>query len=634
MVGNEERMNVAHNLPRTALAPKGKASDAPLRVIQHGLLPLSLVLWGVGISRTNVSHLGSYGLPAALPLVFYAGIALLLVSAGIEFGRTQLSELRLALHSVALTVMIYATAPLVYKDGRYSWLYKMIGVVQYVNAHGSVNRSIDIYQSWPGFFALASWFDKVAGVASPLDYAKWAQPVVELAAIPLLYSIYRSLSLPPWSRWLAIMLYSAGNWIGQDYFSPQAEATLLSLGIMAIATHWIFAIQPKGRQKQESVDVASRSNPGTSGTSAKARRRESVQHLALIVVLFAILIVTHQLSPYIIALQLFILVIIWLPQARLLAVISGVVVVGVALVYLIPNLGYLKENGGLTLSISQFLSNAKTPNVAYMATPPMSHRIIGDSAGLLSGGIWLLAIAGSWRQRKRARMVIALLAMTFTPIAILLVQSYGNEGILRIYLFSLPWAAALGSVALMPLRLHSSAWFRSLRAIVPLAVTLALFFPAFFGDDAAYVMPADEVETITNFLQTAEPGPIFAAIDNWPSADTSNYNDFLLGSIFDSDRFIHLMQEPTGVGPYLARTLWYNFKKQLGYIIVAPSMLAYNSDFGVTSPKNFALLESALSHSPYWRIVLSHDGTVIYQLTPAVRQISPGPATYVDVSIP
>ena len=45
--------------------------------------------------------------------------------------------------------MLYGTAPLVYSQGRYSWLYKTIGVVRYVNANGRLNPAIDIYQNCP-----------------------------------------------------------------------------------------------------------------------------------------------------------------------------------------------------------------------------------------------------------------------------------------------------------------------------------------------------------------------------------------------------------------------------------------------------------------------------------------------------
>src|SRR5260370_35508845 len=156
----------------------------------------------------------------ALPIVYYAGLAVLVISAGAELARRSPSGWRLSLHAVALVVMLYGTAPLVYSQGRYSWLYKTIGVVQYVNEHGQLNRHIDIYQNWPGFFAFAACFGKAAGVASPLSYAKWAHLAFELAALPLLYLIYDGLSLSLRQRWLALLLYSARTWIAKTSSSP------------------------------------------------------------------------------------------------------------------------------------------------------------------------------------------------------------------------------------------------------------------------------------------------------------------------------------------------------------------------------------------------------------------------------
>ena len=138
------------------------------------LLPLSLILWAIGLSRTNATNLGGYGLVTNLSPVFYAGVVLLVISALVELNRARPTRWRMSSHAAGLVVMLYATPAIVYPQGRYSWLYKTIGVVQYINHYGHLNRHIDIYQNWPGFFALAAWFGKVAGVSTPLDYAKWA----------------------------------------------------------------------------------------------------------------------------------------------------------------------------------------------------------------------------------------------------------------------------------------------------------------------------------------------------------------------------------------------------------------------------------------------------------------------------
>src|SRR5689334_18534865 len=130
-------MNFAYNVTdRTRTDDRADSSGTALRVLRATLLPLSLILWGIGLSQTKVNNLSPFGLPGALPPTFYAGLALLIASAGIEFSRRLLSPVRLGLHAVALVVILYGTAPILYQEGRYAWLYKTIGVTQYVSAHG------------------------------------------------------------------------------------------------------------------------------------------------------------------------------------------------------------------------------------------------------------------------------------------------------------------------------------------------------------------------------------------------------------------------------------------------------------------------------------------------------------------
>lgn len=615
-------MNVAcHVSEQTAVDAPARRLSMPARAARLIFLPSSLILWAVGVSRADSAHLGLYGLPPALPLVFYAGLAVLLVSAGMEFGRARPSAARLALHAIALVVMLYGTAPLVYKDGRYSWLYKTVGVVQYVSAHGSLDRSIDIYQSWPGFFAFAAWFDKVAGVGSPLDYAKWAQLVLELAAIPLLCTIYAALSLPVWHRWLAVMLYAGSNWIAQDYFSPQGVATVLSLGIMAVVARWM--IVAGGRHRRDSEAPGDEPAAGPHHASAGRRLRESAPFIAMLIFLFCVLTATHELSPYIVTVQIAALAIAGLARPRWVALAAAVI----ALAYLAPNFSYVNSHYGLLSSLGRFFSNFQSPS-AGDGRPPESHTVIAGSADLLTAGVWLLALAGAWLRRRAARRTpLALLLLAFSPILVLFGGGYGNEGILRVYLFSLPWAAALAAFALAPPGGVRRAPLRpALAAAVPLALAVALFFPAFFGNDASNVMQPGEVNTVMAFLRTARPGPVFAAIDNAPASDTANYNEWPTGSIFDSPGFITPAEENPGIAAFLARTMVHHFGDGPAYVLVTPSMTAYNAAFGITRPGSIPMLLSSLARSPYWQLVVSRDGTVIYKLTAAARHVPPGPA--------
>ena len=401
------------------------------------LLPVGIALWAFGVSTTAATALGPYGLPPVLPTAFWAGVALIVVSAAVELGRDHVSGWRMALHTATLTVMLYGTAPLVYSQGRYSWLYKTIGVVQYVNANGRLNPAIDIYQNWPGFFALAAWFGKVASVASPLAYAKWAQLVFELAALPLLYLAYDALSLTTRQRWLALLLYAGTNWIGQDYFSPQGLGTLLSLGIMAIALRWLYV-----RKSLTSPGV--QAGKDRAGKSSRRGRYPLLLGVALLVIYF-VLSFEHELSPYILAVQIGALAVARLVRPRWLPIL----LVAIALGYLAPRFGYVNSTYGLLNSIGNFFSNARPPALQGGGVSAAQHMILrGQEA--LSLGMWFLAVVGVVLGRRGGRSVGALALLAFSPFITLALLAYGQEGVLRVYLFSLPWTAALAALALAP----------------------------------------------------------------------------------------------------------------------------------------------------------------------------------------
>jgi hypothetical protein len=401
------------------------------------LLPVGIGLWALGVSTTDATALGPYGLPPVLPTAFWAGVALIVVSAAVELGRDHPSGWRMSLHAVTLAIMLYGTAPLVYSQGRYSWLYKTIGVVQYVNAHGQLNHNIDIYQNWPGFFALAAWFGKVAGVASPLAYAKWAQLAFELAALPLLYVAYDALSLTIRQRWLALLLYTGTNWIGQDYFSPQALGTLLSLGVMAIALRWFYL-------RKSLLPPASEPDRACPGQTS-SRAGYPVLLFAALLLIYFVLTFEHELSPYILAVQLGALAVARLLRPRWLPVLLAAIAVG----YLLPRFSYVNSTYGLLNSIGNFFSNA-TPPAFQRGSVPAAQRLIEHSQEALSLGMWCLALAGAWLRRRSGRTVLALVLLAFSPFIMLVLLAYGQEGILRVYLFSLPWTAALAALALAP----------------------------------------------------------------------------------------------------------------------------------------------------------------------------------------
>ena len=87
--------------------------------------------------------------------------------------------------------VLHGTAPAVFAEPRYPWVYKHFGVVEYIVAHGSVNGQIDIYHNWPGFFAGAAWLERWASASE--SFAGWSQVFFNLTYFLELSFIYQAL---------------------------------------------------------------------------------------------------------------------------------------------------------------------------------------------------------------------------------------------------------------------------------------------------------------------------------------------------------------------------------------------------------------------------------------------------------
>src|SRR5207253_4125007 len=88
-----------------------------------------------------------------------------------------------ALHPAALVPVVHGTPAIAYGTLRYSWAWKHIGIVDYIQRHGSVNPDIgflDAYHNWPGFFALAALVTRLGGWHDAIGIATWAPVFFEL----------------------------------------------------------------------------------------------------------------------------------------------------------------------------------------------------------------------------------------------------------------------------------------------------------------------------------------------------------------------------------------------------------------------------------------------------------------------
>jgi hypothetical protein len=339
--------------------------------------------------------------------------------------------------------------------------------------------------------------------------------------------------------------------------------------------------------------------------------------------------ISHELSPYIVVLQLLGLSVMKFVRPRWVVLAMGTVVAG----FLAINFTYVNQHYGLLASLGNFFSNVQPPSDSTGAVAiPLSHRVISDASRLLSGLMWLLALVGAWRIRKSRRLAFGLLILLFSPVFVLVAGAYGNEGVMRVVLFSLPWAACLAACGLARFRPADAdrgvrRW-DALRAAVALTVGVALFLPSFYGDDAANVIPQDQVNTLLTFQRTSAWGPVLVPIGNVALSDTAHYNGFPIAPIFTPTGLLGGKQQPDAdIATYLARSMIYLTQANVPtYLVITQSMTAFNDAYGVVPASDLTLLSTEVAKSKYWTRILSAPGTVVYRLSDAALTIPAGPA--------
>jgi hypothetical protein len=409
------------------------------------LLPalVALVLWAFSLRHVDLAAMNDFGLVSVLPVVYWSALALVVVSFPVLVALGARSRV-LVPSIVTLLLVVHATPAVLYGAPRYSWTYKHLGIIDYILRHGAVDPSVPnlaAYHSWPGFFALNAFLAQAGGI-DPFASARWAPAFFEILLLVPLLLLFRTLTRNHRRVWMAVALFYLANWVGQDYFSPQAFAYFFYLVVIAVCLRWLPA-RPARRHLPEALagPLARLVNGRTENLQRDAvSPGQRAALIGLVVLLLAVVTVSHQLTPLMLISTLGLLVVVrrvgpwWLPLAA-----AGLCVVWAAF----AAGPFLEENAyWIVASIGDFASNATDTFVPLGQVPTAQIAVDWADRGL-SALVWAAAAVGAglaWRERRLELVpVVAMLA----PVPLLIANDYGGEMLFRVYLFALPFAALL-----------------------------------------------------------------------------------------------------------------------------------------------------------------------------------------------
>ncbi|WP_427007447.1 hypothetical protein [Pseudarthrobacter sp. H2] len=566
----------------------------------------ALLMWSVALAATDTGQLGDMGLLVAYPATWFiaVGLATALCVWGVVARRVG-STWIMSASITGLVVMLYASASLLTSVPRLPWTYKHIAVTDFVSAAGRVDPSIDIYNRWPGFFSVSAFLGEVIGYRDALAYASWAEIGFALADVLIVVAIARAISTNPRVYWTAALVFTLTNWVGQNYYAPQAFAFTLYLAMCLTALTFLRSTPFK--RVRWSTGVRPRSVAASDDFPGRAVRIAAV---VAILVLQGVIAATHQLTPYMAVLGLCPLFLFGFFKPRW----AGPVLLAIAIGYLLPNWDYVDKSYGL-LSGVDFLGNASY-RLTTAGTITEAAQWQALAVNVLSALTAVLALAGYVRHFLRGEAQITLLVgwLAAAPLFVLLGQSYGGEGRLRVYLFALPWLS-IGVAWLFwsgPLRTRRAVY----GAALSLAAMALLFTAVYFQPEAKYrVAEADVIASKWLDARVHNGDLVFQTYaEYFPLLIGRNYPFYLhAGEPYSLQYLLNYGQDrvsPGDVENYIDNARSADRK----FIVFSDSQQRYAVQEGLLHVSVFPKIENELATSGKAEKIFDNGSARIYQL--------------------
>jgi len=487
-----------------------------------GVSVSSMALWLVAMRTIDLSQLTDTGLVSVLPLWSYLAFVPIVAAFVIVLTGPQPSSLLLAAIVVILVLMLYGAVPFVEGEPRFSPSWRHIGVIDYVTRHGGVDPTLDAYHNWPGMFILASAVAGAIGLTDLTGLALWAPVWFNLLYLPPLFLLLDSLTEDRRVVWLGIWLFYLTDWIGQDYFSPQAFGLFFFLTVMAVLVRWFAARDHTGddpavvtavpfigrlpRWVRHVVERVLQRDPMRAETLSPMGR---AWLMATFLAIFGFTITGHQLTPFFLVSAVAALVVLLRVRWPTLPIAMGVMIASwVAFVAVAFLIGHFQNVAGYVGT----LSDSFVANLTGRLQGSEGHRSVVYLRLGFAAAVWIVAGLGILRRLHAGRWDVTAVALALAPFPLFAVQAYGGEMLLRIYLFSLPFMALLIALFVLPRRQdETSDRIGAVVFILSLALVLP-FMVARYGNERIESFTPGEVAAVDQLYQMAPKGSMLVAV--------------------------------------------------------------------------------------------------------------------------
>lgn len=474
------------------------------------ILLLIFLLWRFSLSDVQLERMTGLGLVSALPLQTLGALGLAVLCFVVLLQLKPLREPLLLLYLLTLIFMLYGITSVLEEVPRFATVYRHAGYTEYIMRNGTVDPNLDAYFNWPGFFIFGAFLTQVIHAPDILTFAGWAPLVLNLAYLAPLYGLLGTFTTNKRLLWLGLLVFYLGNWIGQDYFSPQGLSFFCYLVILLILLRWFRGATqplrvPNWRRLQPAIALLRRYERWSRQTDEVPQpctRAQRIVLLTLVLLLFVCVVASHPLTPFFMIASITALVLlrrchpIWLPVALCGLTLAWMVIM--AQPFLRGHMPMV--TGHLGQVASSFSANVTAR--AVKGSP--EHIYISSVRIMMTLTLWAAAVAGCLLRWRRGQRDITLIALAVTPFLLMIVQSYGGEMLLRVYLFALPFAAFFVASLLQEELEKIPLWRCGLVACAVLALLSSFLFTRYGNEKMDYIS-ANEVVGLRYLYRVAPP---------------------------------------------------------------------------------------------------------------------------------
>ena len=579
---------------------------------------VGLILFFVSLRGMDLGRMNGLGLLSVLPPGAVAGVVLVALAFVIGLALPRAHWAALGVPLASLVICLDGITAFVEPEPRFPTAYQIAGYVQYISATGHSAPGLAAYFSWPGFFALVSFVTGAAGTSGVLPLLRIWPVAIDLLYLPPLFLFTRNLRLSWRAQWLTGFLFALGNWVGQDYFSPQSFSFLLYLIFIALLVNWFTESGPVALPRAAAPSWPARLHRRVFGIlqpgeqpSRPAGTGQKAFLLALLIAMFAVTAVSHQLTPFFMIGACAALVVVRRCTLTGLPVLLTVILAGwvsyETAAYWSGHLdGLVSGFGALGLNVSTSVGGRLTGS-----TP--THLLALHARVALTVVIIGLAALGALRRRRRGISDRTLLALLAVPLLVVAVQSYGGEIGLRIYLFMLPAACPLAACLFFPDPQSGRSGWRTLLALAACALVLPTgFFLARYGNEAFEQIPPAELAA-TNWIYAHDAqGSRVLWLSNAPQIDVTPEMPW---DYADQDKVVYVpVLAPPDPGQVSGLISALRSAGPGSYLIVAQTEVAALQETASYEPGWGEQFNAAMSAAAGVRVAFSTSSAVVYTL--------------------